>query len=65
MLFRYSYAAKVCAKNKSLCYRYVIFRLNTIVFIYSVKTILSNNYMSIFKSPYICNKQIQYIISVQ
>lgn len=61
MLFRYSYAAKVCAKNKSLCYHYVIFRLNTIVFIYSVKTILSINYMSIFKSPYICNKQIQYI----
>jgi hypothetical protein len=29
MLFRYSYAAKVCAKNKSLCYRYVIFRLRS------------------------------------
>ena len=27
MLFRYSYAAKVGAKHKSLCYRYVIFRL--------------------------------------
>lgn len=61
MLFRYSYAAKVGAKHKSLCYRYVIFRLNTIVSIYSVKTMLSNNYMSIFKYLYICNKQIQYI----
>ena len=37
MLFRYSYAAKVCAKNKSLCYQYVIFRL-----ILLVKNILLN-----------------------
>ena len=30
-----TYAAKVCAKNKSLCYRYVIFRL-----MFPVKNIL-------------------------
>lgn len=46
MLFRYSYAAKVCAKNKSLCYCYVITVLtkNPII----IKPILQDLYISLY-----------------
>lgn len=46
MLFCYSYAAKVCAKNKSLCYCYVITVLtkNPII----IKPILQDLYISLY-----------------
>ena len=51
MLFRYSYAAKVGAKHKSLCYRYVIFRL-TFKKIFNLLSIMLHLNISIH-----CSKQ--------
>lgn len=57
MLFRYSYAAKVCAKNKSLCYCYVITVLtkNPII----IKPILQDLYISLYTMKK--NPDIQYL----